>query len=49
VPCISDALAAYLALKGFNKGVVFTRTATRNVEYLIEECPSSYNLEQSTA
>ena len=37
VPCISDALAAYLALKGFNKGVVFTRTATRNVEYLIEE------------
>ena len=37
VPCISDALAAYLALKGFNKGEVFTRTATRNVEYLIEE------------
>ena len=27
VPCISDALAAYLALKGFNKGEVFTRTA----------------------
>ena len=37
VPCISDALAAYLALKGFNKGEVFTRTATRNAEYLIEE------------
>lgn len=37
VPYLSDALAAYLALKGFNKGVVFTRTATRNVEYLIEE------------
>ena len=37
VLCISDALAAYLALKGFNKGAVFTRTATRNVEYLIEE------------
>jgi integrase len=36
-PCISDALAAYLALKGFNKSEVFTRTATRNVEYLIEE------------
>ena len=36
-PCISDALAAYLALKGLNKSEVFTRTATRNVEYLIEE------------
>jgi len=32
VPCISDALAAYLGLKDFNKGVVFTLTATRNVE-----------------
>jgi hypothetical protein len=38
VPCISDALAAYLALKGFNKGVVFTRTATRNVEQLNVVC-----------
>ena len=36
VPSVSEALTAYLALKGINKGEAFTRTATRNIQYLIE-------------
>ena len=34
-PTLSDALAAYLALKADDKGPSFVRTATRNVGYVI--------------
>ena len=36
-PSLSDALAAYLALKADEKGPAFVRTATRNVGYVIAE------------
>ena len=34
-PLLSEALSLYLRLKGIGKGDVFTRTATRNIGYVI--------------